>query len=504
MQSYRQSSVHDWAQIQIQADLARKAARTIKPGPKPGSQRIRIDPATVKDAAFYVPVDLDLEKLLGPRLKWYGAYLLNLIHMRQAWWRADADGWVRLKARYLLRVIPTKDFKPLKEALVKAGVLEVNPTECWGRCNGYRITEPFRKTYRVVCPDAMINRKIYVAYNDGIGLLPVHRWLEGKLAQLSFDLDAARAILATMKPKRKRRQERLTPAEYRQRLAHQAEMLANGDVWLVADAYGRVHTPITSLPRELRKCLKVNGSPLVNIDLRNSQPLFLGLMAVEWSKGSKYVKSRLRSRKFPKPAAGTKFAPKVYQAANQQLINRPSTTQTVLPLITEPKPNEANDLRNSPAATVLPEDLVRFLRNCESGQFYESLLTEEERKVKRSRDRLKRRFYVVLFGRNRLKRHRWPNVLRERFETEYPTVAAVLADLKRKNYRHSSHLLQNIEATAFIYRIGNRIRAERPDMPLFTIHDSLMTTPENVPYVRTIIASEFANFGIVPSLKEDN
>jgi hypothetical protein len=78
------------------------------------------------------------------------------------------------------------------------------------------------------------------------------------------------------------------------------------------------------------------------------------------------------------------------------------------------------------------------MRSCEKGQFYESLLTERERKKgKGTRARLKVRFYRVLFGRNK-SRSRFRNKLRERFGELYPTAAAVLKALKARNYRHSS------------------------------------------------------------------
>ena len=44
------------------------------------------------------------------------------------------------------------------------------------------------------------------------------------------------------------------------------------------DPYGRVHTVLTNLPSDLRQYLRLDGSPLVNLDIANSQPMFLGLV----------------------------------------------------------------------------------------------------------------------------------------------------------------------------------------------------------------------------------
>ena len=53
-------------------------------------------------------------------------------------------------------------------------------------------------------------------------------------------------------------------------------MVQDGDFRLNPDAYGRVHTIFTRLPRELRDCLQLRGEPIVGIDLANAQPLLAG------------------------------------------------------------------------------------------------------------------------------------------------------------------------------------------------------------------------------------
>jgi hypothetical protein len=52
-------------------------------------------------------------------------------------------------------------------------------------------------------------------------------------------------------------------------------------VWtfVVDDFAGRIHTNLTQLKRELRTYLRVEGQPRVEIDIKNSQPLFIGLAA---------------------------------------------------------------------------------------------------------------------------------------------------------------------------------------------------------------------------------
>jgi hypothetical protein len=303
----------------------------------------------------------------------------------------------------------------------------------------------------------------------------------------------------------------LTAAEYRERLRAQVDLIADGDLRLTRDRYGRVHTAFTRLPRDLRCCLTVDGHPLVDTDLANCQPLLLGMLARDWLAGSRAARTRLRAMKFTdrNPYNGTHGRLSRLTSVNPSPI-------TVTTTVANPHSNANRNpyygyeqgvtlsavkgLRKGGAET-LPADLLESLRVLGEGKFYESLLTPEERaRDKPSRDRMKLRFYRVLFGRNRGRR-RFRNMLQERFRARHPTMAAVLFDLKRRNYKHSSHVLQNLEATIFIYRACGRVMRERPGCFVATLHDGVLTTPDDAGYVAGVIQDEFNKLGIKPTLK---
>jgi hypothetical protein len=53
----------------------------------------------------------------------------------------------------------------------------------------------------------------------------------------------------------------------------------NKNIYFINDDYGRIHTNYTILKRDIRKkYLTIDGLPVVEIDIKNSQPLFLGLL----------------------------------------------------------------------------------------------------------------------------------------------------------------------------------------------------------------------------------
>jgi hypothetical protein len=474
MAELKYQSAKAWASQPIEVEKKAQPQGEKRIAPKKRRRRVET-PLVIKPAAFYVPTGLDLD-IYPAQYKWPAAYFLNLIHWKTGVWQANEEGYVQLKYAYLRRVIPRQLCKPilamLKGASTYPTVVEDDAKVIRGcKCLGYRITPGYRDTQRVVCTDDTINRKIARVYaKDDRATQKVHHWLRTKLSLLRFDMDKARSIIEKMKPKRGRKGASLPVKDYRRQRLEYCDRIHNGDHWFTCDRFGRVHTPITALERKLRCCLSVAGQQLVNIDLANSQPLILGLVARQYYKG-RMAKSRFLSKTFAEKAGR----------------QSPYCTREVRAM-------------SKDGNVSVPEDLVRYVRVCEEGRFYESMMTAADEK--RGKDRFKKRFYRVLFGRNGSRSHH-RNALRAVFRQQYPSAAKVLRALKRKNYRHSAYVLQNYEATLFIDIICRRIMDEHPDTVLFTIHDSLLTTPDSVAYVESVILDEFGKLGVRPMLKKE-
>lgn len=410
-------------------------------------------------AAFYVPVGFDSSEFPPPERD-YAHYVLNLLHWRYVNWRADEAGFVHLMWKYVTRVIP-RDWWPTIRRRLTDDEREGGPVVEWdyraarGKAFGFRLAPGYRKVRRVVCTNDGLNRRIrnLTAERDRT-LLPVHRWLVCHLDRLDFDLDRALSVVSTLRPDRRETED--STIEYRVRLVGQCERLAGGDRYLVCDRFGRVHTPVTSLPRHLRCCLSVGGEPLAGLDLANSQPLVAGLLARRFCR-SRSVRSRMCGATFE--GAGNPYC---YKALA--------------------------DLGDHPD---VPADVRAYLRCCAAGTFYESFTPSGG-----DRDRVKRGFMSVLMGPNR---YRGP--VKAAFAARYPTVAGMLRDLKRKEHARAAWLLQNLEATVFIHAVCGRLMDRRPDLPVFTVHDCLFTVPGGLASVRAAVLEEFGQLGVVPTLK---
>ncbi len=87
-------------------------------------------------------------------------------------------------------------------------------------------------------------------------------------------------------------------------------------------------------------------------------------------------------------------------------------------------------------------------------------------------------------------------------ERLYPTIYALLLDLKQGQYKRPARLMQKLEAHFVYARICGRIIAERPHIFLGTVHDALVTTPDQADYVRRVMMEEFAKVGVTPTIRD--
>jgi hypothetical protein len=87
------------------------------------------------------------------------------------------------------------------------------------------------------------------------------------------------------------------------------------------------------------------------------------------------------------------------------------------------------------------------------------------------------------------------------FESQFPTVMRMIRDLKRKDYTQLACEMQRTESRIVIHGVCADLMRAHPDVPLVTIHDSVMTTPGNVAAVKDAMREAFARVGIRPTLK---
>ena len=143
----------------------------------------------------------------------------------------------------------------------------------------------------------------------------------------------------------------------------------------------------------------------------------------------------------------------------------------------------------------LPEDAAKYINLCQDGQFYEYLM-EQGNVVQHDRGNFKTRFFAsVFFCKNSpIKREA------KLFGLIFPSVFEAVSDLKSRDYTQLSKLLQRVESSFIINRVVRALMNECPELPLYTIHDSLLTTQEHAETVRRTMMEQFRRIGLVPTI----
>lgn len=90
---------------------------------------------------------------------------------------------------------------------------------------------------------------------------------------------------------------------------------------------------------------------------------------------------------------------------------------------------------------------------------------------------------------------------RKAFLAEFPTVLEHITRLKKDDPRNAPLALQRAESDFVIGTVCRRILNESPETPLWTIHDSVMTTTSRAEFVRQVMEEEFARPGVHPRLR---
>ena len=248
----------------------------------------------------------------------------------------------------------------------------------------------------------------------------------------------------------------------------------------------RLHSVLTNIQKDFRNFITYDEQQLVSIDIKNCQP---------------YLTCLILNPGFWQKDSG-------------------------LPLTLYDLPENILTLFNSEILlgqlgqffTVLTEeDTGDYKQLVSSGMIYERIrdvsnsnLTPGQVPIERKEAKVL--MFYLLFSSNRGHRDdSMINNLERIFTTElYPKVAELFRIIKR-NYSdcpmedpHSrlSRMLQAIESTIILHKCCKRIWVEREHaIPIFTIHDSIVTTQEHYEYVRQVMHEELTRYiGMPPSL----
>ena len=225
---------------------------------------------------LFCPSNLDLVVALKERGHDYWLkhidklYYLMLIIYRGRWGKAhEPDDFIPVNAKRLRQILGTRFARPATELLIEMGIIETNRHYLVGeRSRGYRFSEPYRNAkFRLVkqIPNYRISA-ILQECMDGDLTLEAHKFLFENQKRVTID-DGVAVFLEQFQAESERQR------DYYER---SAEDIRDKEWRFASDKKtGRVFNNITSLPKQLRQFLRLDGKPLVEIDVANCQPLLL-------------------------------------------------------------------------------------------------------------------------------------------------------------------------------------------------------------------------------------
>lgn len=426
-------------------------------------------------------------------------YLLHRIIWGSMMRKKSSEEFVPLKFDYLRAVIPDRVIKPLRKAMEESGTIETDGFFIEGRkAFGYRLGQVHAKSkiIRLSLTDDVISNKIETCRKSERReiKLDVHKYLRKWYEQIEVDLPLAMSLLKK--------------DDLSERAKLPIEQIAAKEFSFSFCRFGRIHTDLTRFPSLARPALRFHGEPLVSLDIANSQPLFLCLLLINYRKaGNKIFNFMTFDSKVKNPyekldeiIAKTVGSFGLKEENNSIFLSSTSNT-------TRKNGEELTEVvTNKQLATVnkttrmeqrvdlgLRQDEADFIRLCESGELYAFL--KENLEVPRHRKWVKEDFFAYLFGRNS---HR--SELKSLFAETFPHVAKLIKIHKQKDHAHLPNLLTNIESTFIINIVCRRLMNQHPAVPVFTIHDSILTTKPHVEQIRSIVLQEFENLVLTPTL----
>ena len=380
--------------------------------------------------------------------------------------RCRDSGRVPLQAEYLRNVIGRHHLEAVRQAAIQAGYVDREPSYRVGdRSQAYWILPPYDRA-------RLVRREIVnsaLRHN-------IRKWLEARRRETwkriqgnETPLDAAVCVHLW------RNLQRVgihAPIDFGNGFhpAHQVavERIREADLWFKVDDYGRIHTNLTNLFKELRQHLTVNGRSLVNVDISESQPLFIGMVLAQSRRGQEAARQGARRRE------GRQAAPLPSLMLDNTMLDK--------------NPLLGGEIDRGR----LPSDLRRYIELCEARGLYLAVAG----RLGKTREEAKRGIMVVFFDRPS---HR--NAVSAVLDQLFPTVMEAMRRFKRQDYRRLAHFAQRIESAFMFGRVVPRIVELRPDLFIATIHDSILTTAGDAEFVQQVMRDEFARLGLSPQVK---
>jgi len=453
---------------------------------------------------FYIPANLDIDKVLQERpptaiKKCNVTYLIYIIHLIT--WIPAANkglvirnGYVPINSTLLQRRI--RNYRSYIDYLLVNKIIQTDNQYIKGKkSKGYRLAWQYCQGIKKVTVgdesllpseknENQLRPSIKRKYNHLLKWYNSDLQINYALAMEYIEADLHRKLSAPVLQRlRAKPQELRNPRRQYQSATVNIEKIAAAHFSpFIDDNVCRLHSVLSNLYSPLRNCLTYNGLDLVSIDIKNCQPYLSTVLLnpLFWSDDNKHC--------------ALLTVNDVFSSCKRDVFKSSSSLSSFIMLCKNDKTRTGSDLH-------------KYIELVKDGVFYEYIEHEILKgtvKCDNERKKVKAAVFQVLFTDNRYigQEEAKPKRL---FKKHFPTVYKIFSAIKRHDKTILPRLLQRIESHLVLLVIAKRIAKERRKLPIFTIHDSIITTKGNEEYVRAIIADEMKKaIGIAPKLSTEH
>jgi hypothetical protein len=261
----------------------------------------------------------------------------------------------------------------------------------------------------------------------------------------------------------------------------------------------RIHSKVSTQMSILRNFLTYKGQhKLVYLDIKNSQPFHITEMLKKtfWERNTQNKGITLEEQdkelynKLRKDRIVTYH--NIIRCLNEDIQ---SYSKHVIPRVSAPN----DDVKNF-CVLVTSGKLYEFI----SDKFKGKSVKSGKKDPFRDRKSTKQAFIEMLYSDTKKYYSESSDFMKE-FKKLFPTVARIILLLKHYRNNDLAFLLQSIEATFILEKICGSLSKEYPDIPLYTIHDGIITTEEYAVLLEEKIKEVYENsHGLVPAIKKEH
>lgn len=456
---------------------------------KPNFEVLTLDTLPSRKLLTFKPDEVNEERWIDG-CRWI-IHLLMILPLKSS----VHGNFVSLNSKKLKEVIGN-DYKVYLNALKVEKIITCDGqySSKYGSSFGYQLSHTLldgKVIYRTIT-DARIKKALRKRFRENNKLLKVRnrriphitRWLTDDYVIL--EREHALQFVDTLKRKTERKLKEVVPKNKKEEREisnyshHRYQLMYLGlqrwqhkKLFSIDNAGGRLYNSLTRMPSIMRNflCYK-DGKTLVSADIKNSQPFhFLFMLRKEFWKRVKSSNNLFTLL----PSLFNHIQPQIKRNTN---------------LIMFPKYSESVDIQGV--------DVVEFINLLTTGKLYEFISDNFKGKFIASngfdpfstRELAKRKFLHMMYFDPQKHDPEIKRIFHE-FKSIFPNIATIIDVLKSMSHRHFPIILQKIEVKMLLVEVGKEIYKHDANIPVFSIHDSLVTTIDHIDTVESILKGTY-------------